>query len=88
MAIIASGVAIWSLLYVAPPTPRPTTRVVIPLSATEPLEVDRKPRLFLQTPFNEGAPVFSPDGQRFVMIQESEEQQEAATQINVVLNWF
>ena len=30
----------------------------------------------------------TPDGQRFVMIKESEEQQEAATQINVVLNWF
>ena len=30
----------------------------------------------------------SPDGQRFVMIQASEEQQEAVTQINVVLNWF
>jgi len=29
----------------------------------------------------------SPDGQRFVMIKESEEQQEAR-QINVVLNWF
>ncbi len=30
----------------------------------------------------------SPDGQRFVMIQASEEQQEAVTQINVVLNCF
>ncbi len=29
----------------------------------------------------------APDGQRFVMIKESVEQQEAA-QINVVLNWF
>ena len=28
------------------------------------------------------------DGQRFVMMQASEQQQEAATQINVVLNWF
>ncbi len=30
----------------------------------------------------------TPDGQRFVMIQASEQQQEAATQINVVENWF
>ena len=30
----------------------------------------------------------SPDGQRFVLIQESAEQEEAATQINAVLNWF
>ena len=29
----------------------------------------------------------APDGQRFVMIKESEEQQEAG-QIHVVLNWF
>ncbi len=29
----------------------------------------------------------APEGQRFVRIKESEEQQEAA-QINVVLNWF
>jgi hypothetical protein len=29
----------------------------------------------------------SPDGQRFLMIQ-SGEKQAAATQINVVLNWF
>ena len=28
------------------------------------------------------------DGQRFLMIKESEEQEEAPTQINVVLNWF
>ena len=28
----------------------------------------------------------TPDGQRFLMIKESEEQ--TATQINVVLNWF
>ena len=30
----------------------------------------------------------TPDGQRFVMIQASGQQQEAPTQINVVLNWF
>ena len=30
----------------------------------------------------------TPDGQGFVMVQVSEQQQEAATQINVVLNWF
>ncbi|MCH7979024.1 MAG: hypothetical protein IH935_08615 [Acidobacteria bacterium] len=29
-----------------------------------------------------------PDGQQFLMIQASEQQQEAASQINVVLNWF
>ena len=30
----------------------------------------------------------TPDGQRFVMVQRSEQEQEAVTQINVVLNWF
>ena len=30
----------------------------------------------------------APDGQRFVMIKESEEQQQEAPPINVVLNWF
>ena len=30
----------------------------------------------------------SPDGQRFLMIKPSEQQAQAATQINVVLNWF
>ena len=30
----------------------------------------------------------TPDGQRFVMVQTSEQQQESSTQINVVLNWF
>ena len=29
----------------------------------------------------------TPDGQQFVMIKESEEQEEAPTQITVVLNW-
>jgi Tol biopolymer transport system component len=30
----------------------------------------------------------SPDGQRFLMIKESELQETALTQINIVLNWF
>ena len=30
----------------------------------------------------------APDGQRFVMIMESEAQEDAPSQINVVLNWF
>ena len=30
----------------------------------------------------------APDGQRFLMIQPTEQRAEAATQINVVLNWF
>jgi len=30
----------------------------------------------------------SPDGQRFLMIKPSEQEQAAPTQINVVLNWF
>ena len=29
-----------------------------------------------------------PDGQRFLMLKEKEEPPTAATQINVVLNWF
>jgi len=30
----------------------------------------------------------SPDGQRFLMLKPSEQEQAAPTQINVVLNWF
>ena len=30
----------------------------------------------------------APDGQRFLMIRESGEQEKAVTQINVVHNWF
>jgi hypothetical protein len=30
----------------------------------------------------------SPDGQRFLMLKPSEQDQAAPTQINVVLNWF
>jgi hypothetical protein len=30
----------------------------------------------------------SPDGQRFLMLKPTEQQAQAATQINVVLNWF
>lgn len=30
----------------------------------------------------------SPDGQRFLMIKQTEQQETALTQVNVVLNWF
>jgi len=97
----------------------------------------RKPKLFLQTPFNESAPRFSPDGhwlayvsnksgryeiyvqaypgpgsklqisrrtlptpstspnfdvsrdgQRFLMVEAAEPEEQSPTQTNVVFNWF
>ncbi len=49
------------------------------------LPLDGDPSPFLDTSFNETMPMFSPDGQRFLMIKEAGPE---ATQINVVLNWF
>jgi Tol biopolymer transport system component len=52
-----------------------------------------KPRMLFEGKY-EGAPVpvanydVSPDGQRFLMLKPSEQEQAAPTQINVVLNWF
>jgi eukaryotic-like serine/threonine-protein kinase len=51
------------------------------------------PRMLFEGPY-EPPPVplpnydVSPDGQRFLMIKPSEQEQAAPTQINVVLNWF
>jgi eukaryotic-like serine/threonine-protein kinase len=52
-----------------------------------------KPRMLFEGKY-EKAPVpvanydVSPDGQRFLMLKPSEQEQAAPTQINVVLNWF
>jgi Tol biopolymer transport system component len=52
-----------------------------------------KPRMLFEGKY-ERAPVpvanydVSPDGQRFLMLKPSEQEQAAPTQINVVLNWF
>jgi len=52
-----------------------------------------RPRMLFEGKY-EGAPVpvanydVSPDGQRFLMLKPSEQEQAAPTQINVVLNWF
>ena len=60
--------------------------------ATQPGFVAGKPRLLFEGRY-EPAPVpianydVSPDGQRFLMINPSEQVQAAPTQINVVLNW-
>jgi Tol biopolymer transport system component len=61
--------------------------------ATQPAFAAGKPRMLFEGPY---APApypttnydVSPDGQRFLMIKPSEQEQAAPTQINVVLNWF
>ena len=58
---------------------------------TEPTFSADSPRLLFEETYQKStlfgaAYDVSPDGQRFLMIQGSE--QEAVTQINVVLNWF
>jgi serine/threonine-protein kinase len=63
--------------------------------STEPAFRAGTPRLLFEAgyegpgPGSDGANYdVSPDGQRFVMIQAGQEEQEPVTQINVVLNWF
>ena len=60
---------------------------------TEPTFSAGTPRLLFEGEYADGLTPYAnydvtPDGQRFVMIKESEEQEEALTQIHVVLNWF
>ena len=60
---------------------------------TEPTFSPGTPRLLFEGSFQRtgGTNAFydvTPDGQRFLMVRTSEQQQEAATQINFVLNWF
>ncbi len=61
---------------------------------TEPAFAAGTPRLLFNAGWEVPAPGgqanydVSSDGQRFLMIQASQEQQEPVTQINVVLNWF
>ena len=61
---------------------------------TQPSFAASKPRMLFEGPYlpNPFAPSpnydVSPDGQRFLMIKPTEQAQAAATQINVVLNWF
>jgi eukaryotic-like serine/threonine-protein kinase len=59
---------------------------------TEPSFSVGKPRMLFEGPYvgaNDTFPGFdvSPDGQRFLMLKPTTEQQAAPTQINVVLNW-
>ena len=44
--------------------------------------------LYVPTPLTNPNYDLSPDGQRFLMLKPSEQEQSAPTQINVVLNWF
>jgi Tol biopolymer transport system component len=61
--------------------------------ATQPSFAAGKPRMLFEGPY-EAPPVpianydVSPDGQRFLMVKPSEQEQAAPTKINVVLNWF
>ena len=61
--------------------------------ATQPGFSAGKPRMLFEGPYRP-TPVtnpnydVSPDGQRFLMVKPSEQEQAAPTQINVVLNWF
>ena len=61
--------------------------------ATQPGFAAGKPKAlfegqYLQTPGTVPNYDVSPDGQRFLMLKPSEQEQAAPTQINVVLNWF
>jgi Tol biopolymer transport system component len=61
--------------------------------ATLPSFAAGKPRLlfegkYVPTPLTNPNYDVSPDGQRFLMVKPSEQEQAAPTQINVVLNWF
>ena len=61
--------------------------------ATEPTFSAGSPSLLFEGTFqtsvmSSAAYDVAPDGQRFLMIKVGGEQEEAATQINVVLNWF
>jgi Tol biopolymer transport system component len=61
--------------------------------ATHPGFAAGKPRVlfegpYLPTPLTAANYDVSPDGQRFLMLKPVEQAQTAATQINVVLNWF
>jgi hypothetical protein len=61
--------------------------------ATQPGFVAGTPRMLFEGRY-EAVPVpihnfdVSPDGQRFLMLKPSEQEQSEHTQINVVLNWF
>ena len=63
---------------------------------TQPTFSAGKPRLLFEAPRVAVASIgvggadyaVSPDGQRFLMVRAQDKQQTAATQINVVLNWF
>jgi Tol biopolymer transport system component/predicted Ser/Thr protein kinase len=60
---------------------------------TQPGFVAGKPRMLFEGPYSP-TPLTNPnydvssDGQRFLMLKPSEQEQSAPTQINVVLNWF
>ncbi len=51
------------------------------------MESERTSQPLFQSQFNEGKSKISPDGQRFLMIKEADEE-EGQAQINVFLNWF
>ena len=60
---------------------------------TQPSFSVAKPKMLFEGPFEPAPTTFpnydvSPDGQRFLMLEPSEQGQAAPTQINVVLNWF
>ncbi|MBZ5699386.1 MAG: serine/threonine-protein kinase [Acidobacteriia bacterium] len=61
--------------------------------ATQPSFTVGKPRMLFQGPYLPTPGTLrnydvSPNGQRFLMLKASEQEQSAPTQINVVLNWF
>jgi len=60
---------------------------------TQPTFSVGKPKMLFEGPFEPAPTTFpnydvTPDGQRFLMLEPSEQGQAAPTQINVVLNWF
>jgi serine/threonine-protein kinase len=60
--------------------------------AARPTFTSGRPRMLFEGPYEPTPVTFpnydvSPDGRRFLMLKPAEQQQTAATQINVVLNW-
>jgi eukaryotic-like serine/threonine-protein kinase len=72
---------------------RSTNKMMAVDIATQPSFVAGKPRMLFEGQYvPPPVPIsnydVSPDGQRFLMLKPSEQEQAAPTQINVVLNWF
>jgi serine/threonine-protein kinase len=63
-------------------------KMMVVESKTEPTLSVGKPRLLFESSYAFAGSSVTPDGQRFLMLKPSEQQNASLTQIHVVLNWF